>query len=623
MGAASSLLYNFGEAISPSQALEGLFRGDNTLTIIFSLAALAAALLFRTPPVPRLLSGATGTRRLTTIGCILVGAASGLATSTYQVAVDNGAVLSGIVRYPAGAAMGEYYLGMWTSLGQVTAVLLNLGLSVETASILLCMTFAAIFALSAGVILHAFSQNSLFSIFFAFLLINKLLAGGAMKSPDYPLLMLGSQHSFGVASLAVAAFAVASLFAGWNWTAGTAAGVLVSIHPVLGAYAVGSLLTLVAFNQVPQLRRLAPPLSAGPNALRGLAPGLAIGAAFTVLSFSVFLAIRPDPSVVDRTALQAYLEHWDYHRNQRADFSVLLAGLAFCGLAIGYRRANPRLDQRLVNGLCAITILIVFSSTLYAATHLAPELLPGLILRAAPGRLLNVHASLADAVLLGALASIAFSGARLWPSALGGGGALHSKAATWLQKRLFRVAPSAVATALLGFMAIHALVLAPRFVQDYFAPTDPNAIAAKRPLGDAKFWRDLRSAEIEGMVLNTESTRAAVLRRALKPPLMADIDFIPYLPHTARAVADTLTQGYGVDFFDPPAEQRFRGGLTEDAGQPYLENLDRQGWCRLSEKLNVGAALLPAHWRTSLSPAIRGPEYNAYRLDFCPRNQQG
>ena len=49
-----------------------------------------------------------------------------ISVEKFQYALDGGYVLSGLVEYPNNSPMKYYYLNSWTSLHQITAILLKL-----------------------------------------------------------------------------------------------------------------------------------------------------------------------------------------------------------------------------------------------------------------------------------------------------------------------------------------------------------------------------------------------------------------------------------------------------------------------------------------------------------------
>lgn len=613
--AASIALYNYGDRLSPSAAFDGLLTGKNSLTLFFCLMLTIIAIvnpgLLR--PLPRMF-GASGSVRTLAIVAFALGLLVGLATGVDQVAVDSGLAISGKVHYPAGSAMRDYFFGIWTSLAQLTAGLLYLGVDDQVVSVLICMLLSAVFFLSLSLAVFSISGRIFISLLIPYCLLDKLIVGGVLKSPDYPLLLLNSPHTFGVASLVGAVFITAALFAGWNRAAGLAAGVLLSIHPVLGAYMVGSLLTLFVVNHLARRSATLSPFVPEPGALRQVMRGLVIGLLITIASLFVFLSLRPEVSEVDVAALRAYSEFWDYHRSQRAEYGAALFSLLYLSAiaAILYYRTD--LSDAVRRGLILTVILIGYSSTLYLAVHVAPGLLPEILVRAAPGRLLNVHAALADAVMCGLIAMAFYERIRM--SRDGGSASQSNERSAHRLYPPFKAMLDPILAGAAVLALVYCLVVAPRQIQNHLVAWWGDE-ASRNEERDERFWRELRNTALDGMILTTESSWASVLRKAHKAPLIADIDFVPYLPHTARKVADIVTIGYGVDFHNPPENLRFRGAISEEAGKEYLERLDPAGWCTISDRLQVAGAVAPKDWALSLTPEIEGTGFSFYRIEGC------
>ena len=73
-----------------------------------------------------------------------------------QYGVDGGLVLSGLIKYPdLNSPMIYYYLNSWTSIHQISSILLQIGLSVEILSKFLMIVVSVFF--SFGVFLISFS----------------------------------------------------------------------------------------------------------------------------------------------------------------------------------------------------------------------------------------------------------------------------------------------------------------------------------------------------------------------------------------------------------------------------------------------------------------------------------
>ena len=90
-----------------------------------------------------------------------------------QYGVDGGLVLSGLIKYPdLNSPMGYYYLNSWTSIHQISSLLLKIGLSTETLSKLF-MIFVTVF-FSFGVFLFTFSliQKKKFIVIYCYYFYN-------------------------------------------------------------------------------------------------------------------------------------------------------------------------------------------------------------------------------------------------------------------------------------------------------------------------------------------------------------------------------------------------------------------------------------------------------------------
>jgi hypothetical protein len=234
--------------------------------------------------------------------------------------------------------------------------------------------------------------------------------------------------------------------------------------------------------------------------------------------------------------------------------------------------------------------------------HLAPDLLPDIFTRAAPGRLLNIQAFLSSPLALGL--------------------ALHATGQAAHEWTTEKFAWSGRAIPVLAVVLVIAALSQSVWSRRHVMADDARVLVATRGLGggsaqdDTAFWRETRKAGFDDLVLTSRTSSRPTLYSGHLPVALnvGSFDFIPYIPQTAGGVARIIEQGYGVSFSDPPADIRHGGALPPDGGKTYWASLTPDAWCRMSKSLNVGAVVAPNDWTVKLPPLVTGARFTMYRI---------
>ena len=398
-------------------------------------------------------------------------------------------MLAGIVNYPPQSPLAQYFLDSWTSIHQIGALLLRAGIAqnhVNTLFILLPCTL-----LVSGYVMIVFGVSGRFFI--------SLLAGPLcylanplaplFASPDYTTLgLLWSQvteGAFGFWAHAGAVWVVGCVAAGRYTLAGFSALVLVCVHPVMGAYMTALLIaTLVA-------GRISFGLS-----MPELVKGAAFGVCVTLISLAAYFKTRSGFSApIDQAAYEAYLRLWDVHQSHVMTLgnAIRIAVAAVLGVAALSAFLALRVARRESTTLvCVLILLAVAASTIaYYAVHIVPQILPELVLRTLPARLLNVQAFVSTPLVLGMAICIADRAVK------------NRKTGTFVWAA--RLLPIAVALLVIASATVY--VLQRRDAMSAYAQT----LIETRILGNpslaqqqsAIFWRDVRAAGVTGLVLTS------------------------------------------------------------------------------------------------------------------------
>ena len=315
----------------------------------------------------------------------LFGLLAGAFEPVRQVAIEPGQVLARLVSYPEGNPFFVYQARLWTLLHQGAAAAFQLGASEIVVSVALGAVIPA--ALFAGIALWmtaAFSDGAggrtpwLAAACVPF--VGVAISGAGV---NYPVLLAGTEHTYGAAGLAMA-FLGTGLLANGAWRAGGfVLGLAPAVHASLGSWTLLSVAVSWPWRDATFV---------GPR--RGLLRGAVAGAAAAAASLAVHVVLRPAVSTSAtgdqaREYLATFVKLWDPHRGPLvpADPPVMLAAvlalIACARLASRPSAPGERVLLRFVVGAACVGLVAGFASQ-------SGLPLPRAIVQLMPTRFLNV-----------------------------------------------------------------------------------------------------------------------------------------------------------------------------------------------------------------------------------------
>ncbi len=519
-----------------------------------------------------------------------------------QRGIDGALVLAGIVNYPPQSPLAPYFLDSWTSIHQIGALLLRAGIAQDHVNTLFILFPCALLVCGYVMLIYGVSGRFLISLLAGPLCYLANPLAPLFASPDYTTLgLLWSQvteGTYGFWAHAGAVWVIGCVAAGRYTLAGFSALVLFCAHPVMGAYMIALLAATLAAGRI--FFGLHMP---------GLAKGAALGVCVTLISLGAYLKTRSGFSApIDQMAYDAYLRLWDVHQSHVMTLSnairiAVAAVVGMTALSVFLALRGARRQSTVL--VCVLLLLAVTASTIaYYAVHVVPQILPALLLRALPARLLNVQAFVSTPLALGFAICIADRAVK------------HRKTGTlhWAARLL----PVAMVLLVIASATVYALQR--RHAISAYAQTviDTRILGKLSPAQQQSetFWRDVRAAGITGLVLTSSPASMTSLDRGhLAIVLYSEaMDFLNYVPQTAGAVARIVAEGYGFPFSDPPPEILHAARLPPDAGKIYWAGLNGDDWCRISRDLGIAALVAPKDWPVKLPALVRGPELTLYAV---------
>lgn len=607
-----------------------------------------------------------GSRRAA-LAAAAAGAFMGFLLSNWQVAVEPAQVLAGLVRYPEDNPFFLYQANLWTALHQACAVALRLGASEAGLSLVLgCLVPAVSF--SAIALWFTAAQPGApgpWDIVMAALVPFAALAfelGAA-----YPVWLVGPEHTYGMAGLGVVMLAFGLMANGALRAGGFLAALAPAVHPSLGAFAIltvavgwpwrdralrserraliggiipGVLLTAVslAVHLATSFRPSTIPAADAHHHLRTFValwdihrPPFVFSsmpemlAAVAALAGVARLSPQQDESLGERLLSRLCFGVWSIAvvasllaRFSSPIFDMLLAMMPLRFLNVLLLGAIPLACGRLWRGGAGarLVLAVLMCSSLSppiesSASHrlLALMLALGVALGPPPGTLpaMRLTAGWCAYVAVGMVS----------------GSAPSEEGQMWL-----------VAAGMLPFLALLAERVRRRWEPRSRLPSVVGAtlvllvmaggalVAVMQAVPQRGWRRDVLSADFRsdpllqliharpGAIVTGPGVYMLQLRsrRAVLLDTVA-IDFIPYVPQAAPAMARIFRDVYGSDLLSPST-----GLLDEATVRSRWEGREPEEWRRLGRELGFTDVLAAADWQLRLPPLSSSPQYALYAL---------
>jgi hypothetical protein len=315
----------------------------------------------------------------------------------WQVSVEAGQVIAGMVTYPSHTIPQYMYLvKTWTVLNQITALLLHIGFSEATTSLIIGGVIAAVSFQAITILFFSVSRNALLSLLIPFFICFMSYVGFGVV---YPILFMESPHSYGRIGLAFTLLIIGVFNMGYFKTGSFLLGIAPCVHPSWGSYCI-MLVVVVLFlfnrNQVT-------------GKLKTMAAFFSCGLLVTFISFIYqYPLIKDLPSLnyQEKIAyITSFIKHWDYHRIPfnylSPGFLIGVAGTFVSFVFIRFRKFDSNQSFFV---FWALIVSFFLAAVLSAITYLPTHILPSLHILM-PGRYINLNNIVFVPLLLGILAA--------------------------------------------------------------------------------------------------------------------------------------------------------------------------------------------------------------------------
>ena len=548
--------------------------------------------------------------------CLVIGAAFGFETASWQATVEHGQLLAGLVPYGPESVWSSWLLRLWSLINQFSALLLKCGLDEARTSMAVCALLGAVSFLALGLVILAVSGSAVLAVLGPVVIYVYELKGIGFS---YPIDLMRTPQTFGIISFSCSLLVFGFLGNGMLRAALVLLGLLPAVH-VSWAILCTGVFGLLAVLDRPfreDLKRF----------WRYYALGLALcGLSFAVqhwLSRAWVPFSDPLPPLAD---YQAFLKAHDVHRErfEPLPLDMVFFGYSFVACFLAWSRG---LFAPAARRLCqAILASMILAAALFGLSRLLPDFQALQIIMAS--RYMNVGIALATPLFFGCV---------VWNRSLGIPVCWMFILAmvAWGKSDLGRLILVSLFFSLslglvlfagrprwAGFIgrvheALDRLTVTPLVVCAVFGVVSINAWYAYPKLAarfhdsgnDALF---AMAASGQGYILPAAGLlfpQLSVRRPALFYPGCIDIAsyFPEYLPRLNRMSRDI----YGLDLRDPLPQGKRESWISQ-AHRTVWEQRTRQQWQALAGKYPIRDLIVPADWILDLPMKASNCTYAYY-----------
>jgi len=549
--------------------------------------------------------------------CGCIGFAFGLSTSTWQVTVETGQVLSGIVQYPKDNAFYMYHIKVFTIINQFSALLLRIGFSERIASIFISGLLGLLSFEAIGTVIFAVSGNAILSILGVILIYLTDFTGHGVV---YPIWLMGQPHTYGILGTSFAVLCI-GLLGCRAYRAGLFCVALAPcVHPSIGLW----MALMVAVCALLDWRFVS-------TVFKKYYPYFLTGLFITALSAAYQIHLMRDLPQIDpqikEQYFNAYIKYWDSHRTPLywqgdASNGHFPWGVVYCLYSIITGLIGQKLfkeNRAVVFIFRIVTVSGILSLLLGFLTQLPPDRIPPILLIFMPGRFINVNNLALVALLYGILTTDSSKSytinfrifALLVISSLF---SRHDEAIVvvlaillfWVGYLTFgkpaysrykehRIKNGYVYLTLIGIV----LCLAINLPREKYVNRFIRSPERFEDWTNNKFYSTISNRN--GLLLITHYSAQIQVRTRRKILVdMSSPNFFSYTPESAIVFDRILRRIYGVDLLTPLPEHLQHQEVFSELYKPVWEERAQTDWQEIRREFDVTDVLTPLDWKLNL-----------------------
>ncbi len=564
--------------------------------------------------------------------CGCIGFAFGLSTSTWQVTVETGQVLSGIVQYPKDNAFYMYHIKVFTIMNQFSALLLRIGFSERFACIFISGFLGLLSFEAIGTVIFAVSGNVVLSILGVILIYLTDFTGHGVV---YPIWLMGLPHTYGILGTSFAVLCIGLLGCRAYHGGLFCIALAPCVHPSIGFW----IALIVAVCALLDWRFVS-------SVFKKYYPYFLVGLFITALSAAYQIHLMQDLPQIDpqikEQYFNAYIKYWDSHRTPLywqgdASDGHFPWGVVYClysiitGL-IGQKLFKENKATVLVFRIVAISGIL--SLLLGFLTQLPPDKIPSILLIFMPGRFINVNNLALVALLYGILTTdshrsytanlrifavlvltslftrydeaiaVVLVIILLWIGYL-----TFGNQAFMLLNRKHRIRNGYVYLTLIGIV----LCLAINLPREKYVNRFIRSPERFNDWTNNEFYSTISNRD--GLLLITHySAQIQVRTRRRILVDMASPNFFSYTPESAIVFDRILRRIYGVDLLTPLPEHLQHQEVFSELYKPVWEERAQTDWQEIRREFDVTDVLTPLDWKLNLPVVDRNETTILYSI---------
>ncbi len=520
----------------------------------------------------------------------LTGFCLGVLHAKWQVTVETGQVLAGIVKYPLDNPNYMYHIKLFTIINHFSALLLYLTGSEKIVSIIISGFLGMVSFQALSTFIFAINRDGYISILgTALIYIGNFVGSGVI----YPVWLLGQPHTYGILGLSFIILVIA-LIGSESYRSGFfCLGLAPAVHPSLGSWLF--LIALISFFfQMDYAKKVIR------KYYRYFAAGMFIAVSSLIYQLHLMQALPVIDPEVKKQYLYNFIKYWDYHRQkfywdyttEQIHFFKPGIIICICSIVLG---SISLVCLKNKDSVCFIFRFIIISGILSlllaVLTHLPPEVVPEYLLIFMPGRYINLNNMVFASSLIGMLTCwenkhfrlvccvILFLSFGFSPSRIQKWGASFSiiSVLIWFAYLTFIKKTSSVHVHYAGLLKSFLCVTATLLL------IIPSIGLFKHYMSDIKdrtndnFYSGI--SERKGLLLTTSDSFMVPIKTR-RPILVeaASIDGFNMVPESGNVLNNILKKVYGLDLLIP---------LPEDIPYPRGGNIPAKLHKRLWEKRTI------------------------------------
>lgn len=527
--------------------------------------------------------------------------------SSLQDVVENAQIIAGIIDYPYQTPQLYFQKTLWSLPAQLLAILLKLGFTERTLSILMSGLLGGLSFLSLSMFTYAVKKRDTLVgyctplVVFYFLLYD--------FAPTYDISLLDTKSTSGAFGLSWGVLTISSFLANKKRPSYTLLGLLASVHPIWFIWVSLIFLThFILFNKEKK------------DSFLFSYPYLFAGLLVSIVSLTIYqLTVSTDTIAYITTNIDTYLDYffsnWDVHRRTIPISAGVILALSLPLNTLKSRKENSELHQVMMVTSVLVLISTVISNLTSASHMLMPHRFLNIGIYIFPVLLLSIYSEKKSAIHN----LLLFIGICFLHFYYGN----YKSFEVLREQYLFNISVFMLCMIPIIFIPFKTKLFkyrkAPLYIVS-FSILIKHIIAAgpalKYNLDD---YQDYTNSEFfkfiqqrDGVLLTCPNCSHFQIRA--KSPILLEVDTmddLPYAPEMFQEFNHYFKKLYGLDLLNRDINWPRNVHVPQDAVKIAWEERSREDWKEIFSKYKLKGVVVPKHWKLKLN-VISGRKESFY-----------